>query len=240
MFGRSSTQERAITTRSDHDVVQVERARGGVAFGPILTGVVVAFGAMFIMLALVGGVLAATGVTSGLEGAAVEASLGAGMALVVAQFLSYLWGGYTAGRMGRGAGAINGLLVPLVAIVVAIIVGGVVTGLGESANMNLPFTVNRLPLENDFLVDWGIGIGIASLIAMFLGGLIGGGLGERWHTRLERRVHDEHLHETGSHTVAGTAGTREIDLRDEERARTAAHPTPLAGDGRKSGTVDLK
>ena len=238
MFGRSNTHEETVTTRSDHDLVHVDRARGGVAFGPILTGVVVAFGAMFLMLALVGGVLAATGVAADLEGNAVEAGLGAGMALVVAQFLSYLWGGYTAGRMGRGAGAVNGLLVPLVAIVVAVIVGAVVTGLGESANLNLPFTVNRLPLENDLLVDWGLGIGIASLVAMFLGGLIGGGLGERWHTRLERRVHDEHVHEAGHPVTTGTTGTREIDLRDEDR--TGTHATPLSGERRSTGTVDLK
>ena len=37
----------------------------------------------------------------------IKAPLVAGMTLVVAQFLSYLWGGYTAGRMARGAGLVN-------------------------------------------------------------------------------------------------------------------------------------
>ena len=226
MFGRS--ERHAVNTDSH---AYVDTARGGVAFGPILTGVVVAFGAMFLMLALVGGVLAASGLATGLEGEAVEAGIAAGMALVVAQFLAYMWGGYTAGRMGRGAGAVNGLLVPLVAIVVAVIVGGIATGLGESANLNLPFTINRLPLENDLLVDWGLTIGIASLVAMFLGGLVGGALGERWHTRLERRVHEQHVE------AAGTDGTRQIDLREDERTHT---DTSLAGTRRDTGTVDLK
>lgn len=239
MFGRSRDHDETTVARTDRERVEVDNARGGVAFGPILTGVVVAFGAMFLMLALVGGVLATTGVASDLESNAVEAGLGAGMALVVAQFLSYLWGGYTAGRMGRGAGALNGLLVPLVAIVVAVIVGAIATGLGESANLNLPFTVNRLPLESDLLVDWGVAIGIASLVAMFLGGLIGGALGERWHTRLERRVYDENVQVAGSHTTTGTtaAGTREIDLRGHE---SETRSTPLAGSRRDTGTVDLK
>lgn len=232
MFGRKDSDD----TYTAAHTVHVEKARGGVAFGPILTGVVVAFGAMFLMLALVGGVLAATGVATGLEGEAVEAGIAAGMALVVAQFLAYLWGGYTAGRMSRGAGAINGLLVPLVAIVVAVIVGAIATGLGSEANLNLPFTVNRLPIENDLLVDWGVTIGIASLVAMFLGGLVGGALGERWHTRLERRVYDERVEETAHPVTAGrTHGTREIDLTKETH-----DDTPLAGTRRDTGTVDLK
>ena len=92
-------------------------------------------------------------------------ALAAGIVLVVAQFVAYLWGGYTAGRMARGAGALNGFLVPLIAIVVAIVVGAVVAALGATANLNLPFTENRLPLENDYLVNWGIGVAVASFIA---------------------------------------------------------------------------
>jgi hypothetical protein len=162
-------------------------ARGGVSGGSILTGVVVAFGAMFLMSALVGGVLASLGTDAAefAEESPVEASLGAGIAFIVAQFLAYLWGGYTAGRMGRGAGLANGLLVPLVALLVAILVGAVAAALGATANLNLPFQAYRLPLEEDFLVDWGLGVGIAGLIAMFAGGAIGGALGTRWHTRLE-------------------------------------------------------
>jgi len=247
MFGRSRNDDEAVTTRSHREIVQVDNARGGVAFGPVLTGVVVAFGAMFLMLALVGGVLVTTGVASGLENDAVEAGLAAGMALVIAQLLAYLWGGYTAGRMSRGAGALNGLLVPLVAIIVAVIVGAIATGLGESANLNLPFTVNRLPLESDLLVDWGVGIGIASLVAMFFGGLLGGALGERWHTRLERRVHEERVEEVGHPTTTDrTAEQREIDLRENDRRENeSARPagtteTPLEGRRRDSGTVDLR
>ena len=168
-------------------------ARGGISGGAILTGVVVAFGAMFLLSALIGGVLTALGIaeTDITRGEAVDAGIGAGMAFVAAQFLSYLWGGYTAGRMGRGAGIGNGLLVPLTAIIVAVLTGVVVSTLGATANLNLPFTENRLPLENDYLVNWGIGIAIASVIAMFVGGALGGALGARWHTKLERDVYGE-------------------------------------------------
>ena len=212
-------------------------ARGGISGGAILTGVVVAFGAMFLLSALIGGIMAALGVaeTDITRGEAVDAGIGAGIAFVVAQFLSYLWGGYTAGRMGRGAGVGNGLLVPVVAIILAVLAGAVVASLGATANLNLPFTENRLPLENDYLVNWGIGIGIASVVAMFLGAFIGGGMGARWHTKLERDVYGETPIKTrdGSETdgvvttdrpVATTGGAaaprQTIDLDERESAST--------------------
>lgn len=199
-------------------------ARGGVSGGAILTGVVVAFGAMFLLSAVVGGVLTAIGVTAEDVGSsqAIEAGLGAGIVLVVAQFLAYLWGGYSAGRMARGAGALNGFLVPLVAIIVAIAVGAVVAALGATANLNLPFATSRLPLENDFVVDWGMAISLGALAAMFLGGILGGALGARWHTKLERRTLDE-APATETEPVS-----REVDVRDDHT--TASDRTATDGD----------
>ena len=219
-------------------------ARGGISGGAILTGVVVAFGAMFLLSAVIGGVLAALGVaeTDITRGEAVDAGIGAGIAFVVAQFLSYLWGGYTAGRMGRGAGAANGVLVPIVALILGALTVGLVSVLGATANLNLPFTENRLPLENDYLVDWGIGIAVASLIAMFVGSIVGGSMGMRWHTKLERDVYDETpvttrdglpgdqrtttSAPTGTATTGGAAApNRTIDVADAERTDTSRTQT---------------
>jgi len=248
MFGKKKDDDVAHTrdsryTHATRPVADVPQARGGVAFGPILTGVVVAFGAMFLLSAIVAGVLASLGLldTDVTAGDVIEVGIGAGIALVIAQFLSYLWGGYTAGRMARGAGVANGLLVPLVAILLAVLVGGIATALGADTNLNLPFSTNQLPTENGNLVDWGIWIGIASLVAMFLGGALGGGLGARWHTKLEHRVHDEEIPH------------REVDLRDRDAARSerttpvaagtktggAAAAQPTAPSGTVEGPVDL-
>lgn len=204
-----------------HTTTIEPRARGGVASGPVFTGVVVAFGAMFLLSAIVGGVLASLGLvdTDVTAGEAIDAGIGAGIALVIAQFLSYLWGGYTAGRMARGSGIANGLLVPLTALIVGAIVVGIATALGANANLNLPFTTNQLPLDEATLVDWGIGIGIASLVAMFLGGALGGGTGARWHTKLERNVGEEQ------------AQRSEVDLRDRQAA------TPATATGATGGTT---
>ena len=215
-------------------------ARGGVSGGAVLTGVVVAFGAMFLLSALIGGIIAALGIAEEeiARGEAIDAGIAAGMALVVAQFVSYLWGGYAAGRMGRGAGLANGLLVPLLAIIVAVVVGAIAASLGATANLNLPFTTNRLPLENDFLVNWGTAIGIAALVAMFVGGAVGGTLGQRWHTKLERRIYEEELPESTSRDREG-----HIDLREDQTetsTRTAhmdAHGTHPAG---RAGSTTIR
>jgi hypothetical protein len=204
----------AGTTTTATHTRSVDRARGGIGAGPILTGVVVAFGSMFLLSALVGGVIAALGFADAnvTEGEAIDAGIGAGIALVVAQFLAYLWGGYAAGRMARGSGLANGLLVPLLALVVGVLVAAVASALGATANLNLPFTTNQLPVEEGNLVDWGVGVGIASVVAMFLGGALGGGMGVRWHSKLERSVAEEQTE-------------REVDLRE----KTTATPATDAG-----------
>lgn len=228
-------------TREELRETRAPLARGGVSLGAILTGVVVALGAMFLLSAVVGGVLAATGTT--LEEVsttdAVNAGIATGIALVVAQFIAYLWGGYTAGRMGRGAGFVNGLLVPLLAVLIALAVGAIASALGATAQLNVPLDTARLPVEENSIVDFGAGIGIAALVAMFLGGIIGGMLGSRWHTKLERRVVEEHA-DTGAPVAEGRGARsdkedaraieerRRLSQRAEERRRPGETSTAAA------------
>jgi hypothetical protein len=207
-------------------------ARGGVSIGAVLTGVVVAFGAMFLLSALVGGVLAATGVDADELAAETtrEAGLGATIAFIVAMFLAYLWGGYTAGRMGRGAGAVNGLLVPVLALIIGAIVVAIVTAMGADANLNLPFNESQLPVEGERLVDFGTVAGIVALAAMFVGGILGGMLGSRWHTKLERRAIDERESELEERRRADVETERDQlrDERDAARRETAVERRPAA------------
>ena len=167
-------------------------------------------GTMFLLLALLGGIFVSLDYLD-VEvptTEAIEVGIGAGIAFVIAQFLSYFWGGYTAGRMGRGAGFVNGLGVPIVSILLAVVVGGIVAALGADAALNLPFADNRLPIEDNYVVDWGVGIGIASLVAMFLGGIFGGIAGSHWHTKLERKVYE-------------TEQEKALEENDERRTETA-------------------
>jgi hypothetical protein len=197
---RDRTDARA-TDRRDDDVVTrrpatertvapvaVDRARGGFSLGSVITGVLVAIGAFIILSALIGAILAALGMTDGTVNAADmrNATIGAGIGLVLAQFLAYLWGGYTAGRMARGSGILNGLLVPLAAIILIGLLGAIVAAFAGNVTVQADAQVQQnLPLPLSDLADIGTGVGIGVLVAMFAGGALGGHLGSRWHTKLE-------------------------------------------------------
>jgi hypothetical protein len=163
--------------------------RGGVSLPAILTGAFVAMGAMVLFMAITAGVLAATGVISSngtvQNGSFARATVLTGVGLVVAQFLAHLWGGYTAGRMARGAGAINGLLVPIAAIIVAGGIGALVGYLGTSVHLNYSFQTTRLPIDRDLRIHLSWAIAGAGVFAMFVGGIVGGIRGTRWHRSLE-------------------------------------------------------
>jgi hypothetical protein len=199
--------------RSDADTVIEERpldVSGGVSIGAILTGVVVALGALFVISAIIGGVLVGADIQADDLGEGVEIGVSVGVVMIGAQFLAYMWGGYTAGRMARGAGAANGILVPVLALILLLLVGAVATALGATAELGPPFTATRLPVEDDLVLDWGVGIAIGSLLAMLLGGLAGGLTGVRWHSRLERTVLEERAERRPA------ASPREIRLEDKE------------------------
>ena len=221
MFSRDRDEHVNTTHEHTHTgVMPVESrtatvARGGLSLWSILTGVLVALGVMFLLSAIAAAVIVNTGLEDEIaNGTAAEVGIGAVIAFAIAQFISYLWGGYTAGRMARGSGFVNGLMVPITALVIAAIVAGITYALGETTSLGLPFAENRLPTSNDFLIDLGIAGGIASLAAMLLGGIIGGVMGARWHTKLERRAIADH-------------DAKSIDLRE---GRTTTNQVPATTD----------
>ena len=223
MFGRDkTTRNEHDATRNQYDRGVRERtitARGGVSPGTILTGALVAIGAFFLLSSVVGAILSATGVTTEelASGDAVDAGIAGGVALLASWFLSFTWGGYTAGRMGRGSGFFNGLLVPIGVILLAAIVGGIAWALGASEGWTLPSPTRQIQVEGQFTsVDYEVGLIAVTLGVMFLGSVVGGIFGARWHTKLERRVETER-HEQ----LVGERTEREVDLRDRDADNTA-------------------
>lgn len=159
--------------------------RGGLSLGSILTGTAVAFGTMSLLTILIAGIAVALGLTDEIDATATQIGWGAGIIFVLSQFLAYFWGGYTAGRMARGAGILNGLMVPVLALLLVGGAIGIMAALGVEPRFAAPFTDFRVPLEEDVVLTWGIGLGIATLVMMFLGAILGGHLGARWHDKLE-------------------------------------------------------
>lgn len=204
------------------DSRRLEGIRGGVAWLPVLTGVVVAFGTLLLLSAIVAAVLVATDTLPAEGDDAATLGVAGAISLLVAQLAAYLWGGYTAGRMARGAGILNGFLVALIALLLASIAGAIATVANGEVNLNVPFTAERLPIDEDVLVEWSIGYGVVTLLVMFGFAVLGGAIGARWHTRLE----EEHVEADVERRSAAPPvpretiedGERTIDVTEDERA----------------------
>lgn len=226
MFGRdrdTHTERRATDAQPALFV-----ARGGVSTGAVLTGVVVAFGAMFVLTAVISGILVGLGLSENLSpDEQTEVGIATGIGLMVAQLLSYMWGGYAAGRMSRGAGAVNGFLVALLGVVVGIAVGAIAAGIGATEDVRTPFNSAQLPADGEVL-RWGAGLALASIAAMFLGATIGGARGSRWHRTLEETKLEEHRGKR-----ARSAEPETIDLRDGRRTPDARSDPAITSGNRR-------
>jgi hypothetical protein len=179
IFGRSG-RRRARYDRRGHD----QQARGGLSLGAVLTGLMVAVGATALLSILVGQGLQMLDydVHRVARGESFFVSLGAGIGVVVAALLSFMWGGYAAGRMARGRGALNGALVPILAILGTATAGYLAVGVRSLKEVTFPFGVGTLPLDGN-LTPLGMGVVAAFGIAIVAGGTWGGIVGARWHSR---------------------------------------------------------
>jgi hypothetical protein len=165
------------------------RVRAGFSLGSVITGLLVALSATALLTICIAEILVQLGyeLPRIVRSDPFWVSASAGTALVLVTFLSYLWGGYTAGRMGRGAGFLHGIFVPILTIIGAAIFGYVAVELRDAAALEVPFGVGSLPLDAN-LTSLGIGMAAAFAAAMLIGGAWGGVMGARWHAKLEALV----------------------------------------------------
>ncbi len=96
------------------------------------------------------------------------------IASVIVSFLAFGLGGYIAGRMAGQAGGLNGLMVAVIGFAVGIILGIIVSIVvfvtGTSFSQPDPSSVN---------VGAALAVAGVSLALTFVGGYVGGKLGER-------------------------------------------------------------
>jgi Na+-driven multidrug efflux pump len=164
------------------------RARyGGFYWGADFIGFTVATFFSLVFGAIVGGVTGAVGYRLGAQvprfGRAISITtqnvgIAALAALLIALFLAFIIGGYTAGRMARFDGIKNGLGVVLWSVIMAIllaIAGGV---LDAKYHVIRPLHLN---LSASLLSAAGTLVLIATLIVMVVGGIAGGLIGEHFH-----------------------------------------------------------
>jgi hypothetical protein len=217
--------DHSYETSGDRSSLAREAGVGKLSFISVLAGVLVAYGAFAVLAALVGAAVTAVGLTSDLSSND-WARLGTGSAIAAAVvlLLAYLFGGYVAGRMARHAGLLNGLAVFLLAIVLIAAVGAIVASQADADTIRTNLRSLGIPTSGTEWGDVGTLAGIASLAAMLVGALLGGVLGERWHSKLTRRAvsgkyspgHGER--QAGNDERAPATPARDPDERDQADA----------------------
>jgi hypothetical protein len=167
---------------------------GGIDWLASFLGFVFAIVLGTIFSAVVGLVLVPFGITPDLSGGQIGASVITGLALLgVLIFLTFFFGGYVAGRLARFDGGRNGamvlvwmfIVVVILALATAIFSGFLPAGMAEDT-VNL---VDRMVSTAGNLADAGV-VGLvtaaAALLLALLGGSLGGRMGSRYHTEIDR------------------------------------------------------
>jgi hypothetical protein len=177
----------------------------------VLAGVVSAYGVFAIVAAIAGAVLTSIDVntefrTNDWTGSGAVAALTSAFVL----FLAYLFGGYVAGRMARRAGALHGIMVFVVSLIIGALAGGVVNALADSNDVERNLRSIGMPTTTDQITEVAVVGVVVSLAAVLVGAVLGGVLGERWHTKLARRVADPEI---------GTTADERTRLDEEEAER---------------------
>lgn len=205
-FDRSSNVDDPRDTRVDHpvtdDTAALDRrqvvsrekdAFGGMKFGSCFFGWLTASGTAVLLVALAAGVGAALGLTQNMDvtdpATAQTESIGflSGIVVVAIIFVSYLAGGYVAGRMARFNGLKQGFGVWLWAVIIAILVA--VAGWFAGARFDIFAQLNsfpRLPLNEGTLTTAGVIVALGVVAVSLAGALLGGLAGMRYHRRVDR------------------------------------------------------
>jgi hypothetical protein len=222
-----TASDHSYETSGDRASLAREAGVGKLSFISVLAGTLVAYGAFAVLAALVGVAATAIGLSNDLSrNDWARLGTGSAIAAAVVLLLAYLFGGYVAGRMARRAGLLNGLAVFLLAIVLIAAVGAIVASQADADTIRTNLRSLGIPTSGSEWSYIGTLAGIASLAAMLLGALVGGVLGERWHSKLTRRA--------VSGRYSPGRGERQADSDERAPATPARNPNERdpAGRGR--------
>jgi hypothetical protein len=203
-----------VENRSDRLALAEDAGLGRLSVLSVLAGVLVSYGAFVVLAGVATAAAGAVHFDTNLTNQEWrQLGITGGLLVGLVLFLSYLFGGYTTGRMARRAGMRNGLLVFVFGIVIAAVTGGVIHLFGADDQIMASLRSVGLPTSAGEWRQVGTVAGLASLVGMLLGALAGGALGERWHTKLVRRALDPQV---------GPEGAAMARVSRWERRRAAA------------------
>ena len=189
----TETQQRGRRVRGTTDLSSVRERYGGGDLLASLVGMLAGLGTLVFLSALI-----AAGADTidyqlniiNLEGQLDEASIIGLVVAAVVVFVSFVVGGFAAGRIARYDGGLNGLGAGLWLVLLVAIFGALGAWVGAEYNAfnqeSLPNWVAQLDVEE--LTDEAIVASVVLITATLVGGYLGGKLAEPFHTEVDAAV----------------------------------------------------
>lgn len=180
---------------TETNMASVRERFGGVATPAALVGMFAALGVLVFLGSLIAagaGNLAYQLNAFDLEGNVEELAWAGVITATLVVFVSFLVGGWAAGRMARYDGGINGLAAGLWLVVLVAIFAALGAWVGQEYNA---FQMAGLPdwftqFRGDDRTTIGVVAAILALVAVFVGGYLGGRFGEMFHRRVDAALTD--------------------------------------------------
>jgi membrane protease YdiL (CAAX protease family) len=198
----------------------------------VVAGTLVAFGAVGVLLAIVGAAGNQLGISTDGVSTNEWRNLGIAGAVVatVVLFGAFFFGGYVAGRMSRRAGASNGAAVFALGVVVVGVVVGLTAWDGAASALRDNLASNGVPTDAGTWSGIAIGAVLAGTAATLLGAVLGGMRGEHWHGWVETAAVEartpEVLDLTKPENQRSVEEERERLREVEALTRRGPHPSP--------------
>jgi len=184
----------------------------------ILGGVLVAYATTALLLGGAAAFLRHRGSETDLTKGWDKIGTGGGLIMGVILLLAYLLAGYMAGRMAWRRGVLHGVGVFVFSVVIVAVVAAFVRSLAKEKDIKAIVDALRsfgVPTTRDEWRHVDSFVGVASLVGMLAGSILGGLAGERWYSRVSHRA------------LLAEAG--DIDVREP-------HVHAANGNGNGSGT----
>ena len=181
MFRKRHTD--VVETRSEAALAEARRRFGGIDLPAALAGMLAALGTT-VLLAGLAGAAGSVGYERGADDSTLtSAGLVTGMVVL---FLSFMLGGWVAGRMARYDRILNGTLSAVLFLVLA----GGLAALGQWLDTQYDFfgQVNLPQWFSDTSTETAIGSALIGIVVVLLAAGIGGALGAGYHRRADRVI----------------------------------------------------
>ncbi len=173
------------------DEAKQRQKYGGLNMGAAFYGWLVSVGVGVLLTALLAGAGSAVALTANTTASSVAhhattVGLVSGILLLLALAIAYYAGGYVAGRMSRFNGARQGMGVWGVGIVVAILLGAAGAIFGSEYNLLQQLNLPHIAVKQGSYTTAGIVTLILALLVSLIAAIVGGGVGVRYHQKVDR------------------------------------------------------